>query len=127
VKTEQEEILERKRIFARKIENLLGTESFQIFKVCFKSYKSGQTLKVDDYCKALFEAFFGSREPVCWLEVSNYALRKQVLQSLDDEVMSRHQDRFKELVKEHVAACEKKQRTAKSIAKLDPDNPDSQE
>ena len=65
-------------------------EAYQNFKKVFKDYKTNPRILIDDYAKQLFEAFFGSVNPVCYLEVSNYQLRKQVLIQLEEEIHQRH-------------------------------------
>ena len=99
--TEKEEIINRKRQLLNKIENLIGNESFEIFKQGFRSYKTNPKWTIDEFVKILFKAFLGDSEPVCHLEVSHYVLRKQILIGFEDEVNPRHLDRFTALINTH--------------------------
>ena len=92
--TEEQEVQERKRQLIKKIENLVGSDAYKIFIEGFRDYKTNPKATIDEYTSKLFEAFFGSKEPVCHLEVANYLIRKQELIKLEEEVHKRHLDRY---------------------------------
>jgi hypothetical protein len=73
-----EEDKERAKIlkFLTKVANLLGKEAFDRFKESFKTYKTDAHFSIDEYCKSLTDAFFGFKDPICHLEVTNYTIRK---------------------------------------------------
>ncbi len=109
--------------FNDKLENLLGSDDYTKFKAAFKEYKNNALQTIDSFCTQLFEAFFGSQDVVCHLEVVNYVTRKQILIQLCDQVQQRHRDMFVTLTTTHFQACENKPRT-KPVGENQPESDD---
>ena len=90
---------------------MVGPECYEVFSEGFRNYKTNPKASIDEYVKSIFKSFFGSEDPVCYLEVQNFIQRKQLLMFIENEVQPRHQDRYASLIQTYFRSCENKPRT----------------